>query len=176
MLATSLQCRNRDVAELRLYARDWDFLEARARKNAVRASHPNRICCVNSARCLPRLGRGPVLACQHPEGQLALSYGGAISTRKCVCIQPRPPVAIPPCETVLRRPQRPGTRDACTLWEPLGSSPSGKLPQNQPYAITGSASFTPAVFALSNILELVAMKNHGHAVQNLWTMAVPCGR
>jgi len=83
----------------------------------------------------------------------------------------------------LRRPQRPGARNAFTLWEPLRQfafdflpelqsfslcrepfgSPgeelfdlcSGKLsvepPQNQPFAITGSVTFTPAVIAMSRI-------------------------
>src|SRR5262249_26715384 len=103
------------------------------------------------------------------------------------------PVAVPPCETVSEEAATPGvTRNACTFWEPLrrpillillrvrpwGTTRnrlSGKPPQNQPGAITGSVSSTPAVIALSPGAQFSSTANCGAPVRNLWRMGLACG-
>ena len=51
----------------------------------------------------------------------------------------------------------------------------GRLLQNQPCAIPGSVSLTPAVIALSNISKSSAIRNRRGAVRNLWTTKLGCG-
>src|SRR5579885_2391875 len=90
----------------------------------------------------------------------------------------------------LRRPQRPGTRNACTF---LGTARQ-LVPLPPPnlalqlaerllrataaepaFAITGSATFTLAVNALSRIPKSEAIENRSGAVRNLWTEKLSCG-
>jgi hypothetical protein len=82
----------------------------------------------------------------------------------------------------LRRPQRPGcpqrfhalgTSAACL--STLLSQIRRQLPQNQPCAITGSVTSTPAVRALSRIQKRFAIRNRRPAVRILWTMRIACG-
>ena|SRR5579863_5191243 len=54
--------------------------------------------------------------------------------------------------------------------------PKRQLLQNQPCAITGSVTSTPAVNALSNIPERFAIRNRNLTVRILWTLRIPCGR
>ncbi len=90
----------------------------------------------------------------------------------------------------LRRPQRPGTHNAFTF---LGTARQ-LVPLPPPnlafqlaerllrataagpaFAITGSATFTLAVKAMSRILPFRAMKNQRSAVRNLWRKGLSCG-
>jgi len=87
----------------------------------------------------------------------------------------------------LRRPQRPGhpqrlhvlgTAPAAILsillwvghWGTTQNRVSGKPPQNQPCAITGSVSSTPAVIALSRMARHSSTAKCGPAVRNLWRL------
>jgi hypothetical protein len=54
--------------------------------------------------------------------------------------------------------------------------PERQLLQNQPCAITGSVTSTPAVRALSRIPKQFAIRNRNCAVRILWRMRLPCGR
>ena len=53
--------------------------------------------------------------------------------------------------------------------------PEWQLLQNQPCAITGSVTSTPAVRALSRIPKQFAIRNRKRAVRILWTMRIACG-
>src|SRR6266496_6360863 len=120
----------------------------------------------------------------------AFSDGGASTLESAVHPHRAVPVAVPPCETVLRRPQRPGTRNAFTFGNrsaarPFGTPsadlsacsqrPLGPLPQNRPCAITGSVLFTPAVIELSYIVQISSTENRVPAVRKLWTTNLACG-
>jgi hypothetical protein len=60
---------------------------------------------------------------------LAVSYGGAFALENAVAAYRAGWLRSRHARPFLRRPQRPGTHDAFTLWEPLGNSPSTLLSQ-----------------------------------------------
>jgi len=96
--------------------------DGRGKRNAVQASHPDRICCVNltAARCgTPRSRPLPETAVTSASGS-----GSALAqrprTKGALTADRASPVAVPPCETVSEEAATPGvTRNACTFWEPL---------------------------------------------------------
>ncbi len=124
------------------------------------------------------------------NGEPALSNGGAATLESAGASSSRLPVAVPPCETVLRRPQRPGARNAFTFGNRSATHPFGYaghrpfgLPQRtlrmtaaEPTcAITGGVSLTPAVIALSLIVKTSSTENRVAAVRKLWMTVLVCG-
>lgn len=81
--------------------------------------------CVNSFCRTRALPSNETAAVTSDHFSFTAICGGASALESAVA----PNRALPACspamrDRVLRRPQRPGTRNACTLWEPLGNSPS----------------------------------------------------
>ena len=159
------------------------------KKNAVRASHPNRIADVNLSLTRPRFPPVELLALQRPVVPASAAGGASASEDAQHLIMPgglQSRYARP----FLRRPQRPGCPQrlhalgtAQQLTGTAHSLPFGppelvtfRLLQNQPCTITGSAMFTSAVSELSRICNVPAMKIRGAVVQNLWTGGLPCGK
>ena len=128
---------------------------------------------MNSHRCPPR--RGPRSPADIPMGS-RLSCGDATHTRR----RSLHPIAFAGCSPAMRNRSEeaapPGLPATLARLGNLSSLPSGQLLQNQPCAITGSVTSTPAVKALSLIPNFPSIKIRGASVRKLWTMEVPCGR
>jgi hypothetical protein len=132
--------------------------------------------CVNLTAAFPASGQ---LLCRDAALQRLFNAGlaaGRIHTRKCGA-------AHRAC-WLQSRHARPFSEEAATPGLPATLARFGnrsavhprKLLQNQPCAITGSVTFTPAVKAISRIAGFSATKNYGYAVRILWTKKVPCGK
>ena len=85
--------------------------DGRGKRNAVQASHPDRICCVNltAARCgTPRSRPLPETAVTSASGS-----GSALAQRPrtegALTADRASPVAVPPCETVSEEAATPGS-------------------------------------------------------------------
>jgi len=154
-----------------------DGWELRAKKrNAVRASHPNRICYAWTFTVAPARALLPAFWKRFATLPLSrLSCSSGASTPKCSCIR----IAPTGCSLAMRDRFWGGrnarvAHNAFTLWEPSANA-RRQLLQNQPCAITGSVTSTPAVRALSRIHKQFAIRNRGRTVRILWTMRIACG-
>ena len=137
--------------------------------------------CVNLTAALPRSVPLPSRRCLTTPVRQRLSAAAAHPRPKTRLHPITRLVAVPPCETVSEEAATPGCPQRFHVSGDLGSSSlgvtsvdpsglpfanlsarspsfqirlassSGKLPQNQPCAITGSVTFTPAVKTLSRI-------------------------
>ena len=113
-----------------------------------------------------------------------ISAAAAHPHRSAVASESRRPVAVSPCETVSEEAATPGSPATLSRFGNLQQRvfricfrrSEGQLLQNQPCAITGSVTSTPAVIALSRIQKKFAIRNRTRAVRILWTLRIACGR
>jgi hypothetical protein len=63
-------------------------------------------------------------------------------------------LAVPPCETVSEEAATPGLPATLARFGNRSTARPRELPQNQPCAITGSVMSTPAVIAMSRIVNV----------------------
>ena len=158
-----------------------------------------------SRRCLPRSVPFPCWRCCQHLPVSGSKLRRCICARRRACIRSRGWLQSRHAEPFLRRPQRPVAHNAFTFREPqqfisciaqadhpacrsrafrsvhqasrsASDKLSRKLPQNQPCAITGSVTFTPAVNELSLISIVSTIGNRSAAVRNLWRKKLVCGR
>jgi len=146
---------------------DWD-----GRQKIMRSGPATQtaFACVNSFCRRPRSAVEPNRRCHQRLFQFDCDLRWRPRTRKRSCTESR-------VAGLQSRNARPSSEEAATPGLPTTLARFGnrsaihsrELPQNQPCAITGSVSFTPAVIAMSRTPEFSAMKNRAAPVRKLWT-------